>query len=520
MGALKAGITFKPVSVDDLKFKKDLENEVRVVPPKGFVRRTFTPWKFQAHDLVELRYKAELEGGSANWNDMGLGKTTSAIWHFTQLKCKKVLIITTKTGKTTYFETLPHIRPDMAMFNLKAGLEEIPTEDGVYLAHYNLFQYSRIKKNDPGARYKRREPNHLCQLLLAQEWDMVILDEAHRIKSREAQCTKNIRKLKSKYRHIMTGTGFINDPSEVWQLLNWLNPNKWESYWGFRNAYCNIINVGGFAKVKGIKPGLEDSFRNILRNVGVRHSKAEVFPDLPEKYYKEVVVDLNPTQARMYKQIVEVLEALDQGGTPLWTTNVLSQMARLRQISAATPRVVREYWDEESMKRMMEVELEEPSSKLDALMEILEDTDEPIVVFSEWRGVVKLALERFKKAGISYVHLRSEDSDEERAAKVQAFQSGRGQVFISTLKLGSESITVTRASTVVFLDRSWSPKDNKQAEDRLHRPGQKNAVEVIDIVARHTIDNRIKAVNKEKNGWFAEIFGKWLLEQITEGENE
>lgn len=497
------GMKFVAVSTADLKFKKEREDGLRVLPPKDFVPKPFEPWEFQARDLEKLIPM----DSSANWNDMGLGKTSTAIWLMTAKKCKKILIVTTKTGKSSYFRDLMHLRPDIKLFNLSAGLEEIPDEDGVYLAHYNLFQYARRKKGE--SIYARREPNLLCKLLQTIEWDMVILDEAHRIKSMDAQCTKNIKRVKAKYKHVMTGTGFINDPSEVYSLLQFLQPERYNAggYWGFRNAYCRIINVGGFNKVEGIRRGQEDNFRNMLKGFGVRHTKDEVFEDFPEKYYTQIPVELNDIQKKMYKDIVSNLEALDQAGVPIWTTNVLSEMARLRQISAATPHVVREYWDEKNERRALEVELREPSSKLDALMELLAETDEHIVVFSEWRDIVKLACRRFKDAGVSYIRLRTEDDDETRAAKVTAYQDGRAQVFISTLKLGSEAIDLFRSSTVVFLDRSWSPKDNKQAEDRLHRPGQKNAVQVIDIEAIGTIDNKIKETNRKKNGWFKEIFG-------------
>jgi SNF2 family DNA or RNA helicase len=461
-------------------------------PPK-----VFTPAPFQVEDLVTL---SKLEN-SANYSEMGCFKTTTGLWWADANTQGHILIVTTRTGKTTYFETVPHVMPaDYHFFNVTAtecpDLGSLP-EKSLVLAHYNCFTNR--------ARFK--------DALLGMHWDAVILDEAHRIKNRKGQWTKNIKKLKAGRRHIMTGTGFVNKPDEIWSLLNFLNPRLYSSYWRFRRTYCleKEIPQRNVSVVIGINPEKEAEFRKEVNSVGVRRLKREVLKDLPDFYETRIEVELNPTQRRMYNEIKKELEALDQRGELLTSVNVLSQLSRLRQICVATPEVVGEGYDARQDRYVQDIRLVEPSSKLDALDDIIDGTDSKLIVFSNFVDPLQLAGQRMQRSGTPYMHLRASDKDEERAAKVGRFQSeevckGGPQVFLSTIPLGGEAITLTAASTVVFLDRSWSPAANSQAISRAHRPGQKNAVQVVNIEARSTVDSYVELRLKEKQDWFRRIF--------------
>jgi SNF2 family DNA or RNA helicase len=149
----------------------------------------------------------------------------------------------------------------------------------------------------------------------------------------------------------------------------------------------------------------------------------------------------------------------------------------------------------------------EPSCKLDALMELLEDTEEPIVVYSQFKQMIKMAEVRLAKAKIPFVSLTGDTPNSERGPLVETFQSGKARVFLGTTKAGGVGITLHRASTVVFLDRSWSPADNLQAEDRLHRIGQKNAVQVIIIQSDAQVDQDVEKKLDLKWSWIRTILG-------------
>jgi hypothetical protein len=505
-------------------------------------KKVYEPAEFQIEDLDYLRTR----DWSANWSEMGCFKTTTLEWlleskfpkfvpnlfrtTFEPAPPPLVLIITTKAGKGTYYQTLPEVLPGWFIYNvttkgphLVLGEKEIPAplpkepkRPTIVLTHYQVFSIRKKKIEVEGKEFKIEPRDHWAVKMRGYEWDAIILDEAHRIKDRKAGWTKSIKQLDSaRLRHVMTGTGFINNPAEIWSLLNFLNPKLFSSYWHFRQTFCDeYIDDAGFKKILGVKKEMKDDFRNLVRTVGPRRTKTEVFPNLPHPIYTPQLVELNPTQRKMYDEIKETLRTLDQKGAPIDSPNVLAMLNRLRQICVATPDLIEDYFDEVEQRRIQKIRLIEPSSKLDALDEILdglewdEERKDQVVIFSNFRDPIELAKARFDKAGRTYIHMQEKDNDRIRYQKwAQEFPKKNHQIFICTLQLGSESITLTSATTAIFLDRSWSPLHNEQGVSRVWRPGQEQVANIIHINARGTVDKRILDTNMRKVGWFREIFG-------------
>jgi SNF2 family DNA or RNA helicase len=213
----------------------------------------------------------------------------------------------------------------------------------------------------------------------------------------------------------------------------------------------------------------------------------------------------------MYTEIKTVLATMDQQGSTLQSPNVLSQLNRLRQISVATPHVISHDFDAKQNRMVYNIDLVEPSAKLNEVMDILSELDDPaqkVVVFSNFKDPLKLLKVRLDKANIGYVHMEERHSESERyRIWHDLFRQPENQVFLSTLALGGESINLSCAQYLIFLDRSWSPKDMMQAVGRVYRPGQEHACEVIYINARRTVDTYVKKKIDDKAGWFNEIFG-------------
>ena len=135
------------------------------------------------------------------------------------------------------------------------------------------------------------------------------------------------------------------------------------------------------------------------------------------------------------------------------------------------------------------------------------ESSEPLVVFALSRQLLVLAAERLDKEGISYVTVWGNQSSWERQTAIDRFQGGgEVRVILCTLGAGSEAITLTAASTVCFLQRSWSMVTNRQAEDRVHRPGQSaSQVTYIDFVAPGTVDEDILVAIEAKEDLFQQI---------------
>ena len=468
---------------------------------------------------------------SANWSQMGCFKTSTALWLMQRKKIKNALIITSKVGKGAYFSDFYKCLPETwKLMNLNIHTvslrvndyeEQLDMEDVldtvrsgfhnkpiVLLAHYDVFttaaNNSSRKRNNGG-------PGILDKLRQIM-FDMILIDECHRMKNPNAQWTQNIKKMKAKNRHAMSGTAFVNNPAEIWSVLHFLDPTKWSSYWQFRGHFCDEYMDGrGYRVIRGIKPGRVNEFRDLRKRLGPRHTMAEVHKGITKPIDTAHEVELNTTQRRMFNDIKSTLQTMDQKGDTLTSPNVLSQLNRLRQITVATPDVKSRQFSQQQNRLVQEIKLIEPSSKLDVVMDILKELDEPeqkVVVFSNFRDPIDILKARLEKADIGFVHMQQHHGENERYRLwATEFRKPEKKVFLSTLALGGESINLTCAQYLIFLDRSWSPKDMLQAIGRVYRPGQQGAVEVIHINAKNTTDAYVlsRLVIKEK--WFNEIFG-------------
>lgn len=513
-----------PVEVEDIPrgktplFSASSEG-VHVTPAQEFF-----PTEWQLEDLDKLvDPPRELKTSSANWSQMRCYKTSTALWLAERLGCRNILIITSKTGKIPYQQAIPKTVPQYHVMNVDMGdpfFAPNPNIPMIYLAHYDVFalrldtsemsdaQKKKVRQMKPKQKKKYRKLSNTAQSILDIEWDMVILSEAHKIKNRTTSWTETIKKIRAKHKHVETGTGFVNRPDEAWSILNFLDKRAYRGYWKFRTEFClEEIDDKGFRKVVGNRPGKVKKFKETIYSFGVRRLFADVFDASELLPPVKVNVDLNDVQRKMYNDIRKEMEALDQAGELLFSPTVLSALTRLRQICVATPEVLDTYFDEERDRLIQKIGLKEPSSKIDALMNILEDTDTPSIVFSQFRDPIEMVKKRLDAAKINSIVLRQKDSEGIRLEKVELFQTGSIPVFLTTLGLGSESITLHAADKVIFLDRSWSPATNDQAIARAWNPDAVHPVAPIYIEARKTVDQLVEKRLKQKAGWFKEIFG-------------
>ena len=523
-----------------------------------------TPADWQAEDLQNYNHLIN----SANWSQMGCYKTSSALWmlekKLAHIENPRVLVVTTASGKGAYFRDIPRtIGQRWNIINYKSdgfyvilngeqikigkakGLAPVLEYPHIVVTHYHLFSRSNINKfweckecDGSGLSADFLEPCYICDgngkypkeptigdSLLSREWDMVMLDEAHRIKNPDTKWTENIKKVKTRYRHIITGSGFVNRPDEIWSLLDFIKAEELEEiggYWDFRNEFCEIDVFSSMNTIKGLKDHKVTEFRELRKKYGPRRTKPEVFPHLTEPIYEDMYVELNKIQREMYDQIKYELMLLDQKGEPLHSPNVLSQLQRMRQISVATPDVISDTYDEKQDRRVVKIRLIDPSSKLDALMDVIDglqwdDEDkQQIVVFSNFNDPLELLQKRLDKAGIKWLRLRVGDNDSQRYLKWGVeFPKKNHQVFLSTIKLGGESIDLTCADYVALLDLDWAPMNNEQAIERVWRPSgnfqfdsERAAPIVLRFFAEDTVDQKMLDMNEEKKDWFNLIFGE------------
>jgi SNF2 family DNA or RNA helicase len=363
-------------------------------------------------------------------------------------------------------------------------------------------------------------------------WLHVIADEVHKIKNRKSQVTQSFKNIRAVFNTDMSGTWADNRPDDGWSILNHLYPNRWSSYNSFVNYHIkwkhhnlDLCQAQGCAE-KGVWHrtaykeivGVHDA-EKIQREIEpfyVRRLKADVLASLPDKYYTRLGVDLHPQQRRAYDSMRREMLAWvgEHESEPLAAPIVIAQLMRLQQFAVAFGEMVavpkKVALDDGTTETQMvrALKLTEPSSKIDLCIDLVENNpDQPMVFFSKSKQVIKLLIARLNKEGYTVGELTGDVSQTARTQVVKDFQSGKIKLFAGTIAAGGVGITLTAASTVIFLDRDWSPSVNKQAEDRLHRIGQKNAVQVIDIIAKDTVDFARLQKIELKWSWLKQILG-------------
>lgn len=383
--------------------------------------------------------------------------------------------------------------------------------------------------------------------LIEIEWFHIIADEVHACQNRKSKQTLAIKKLKTAYKTGLSGTPAYDKPDDLWSILNWLYPKYWSSYWRYFDEHIKYIQQDGFRVVVGVNN--VEKLQQEMSGFYIRRRKQDVLVDLPEKYYTQIFVDLDPKQQRAYQQMKKNMLAWigEHENEPVVAPIIVSQLLRLQQFASCYGELehylVRKRTTEDAYMRLQEFEIlqkdpisrlknpiindgaafipkgslvpfeavkmrmSDPSTKIDAVMDIIGSTAEQIVVFSQFSQVIVLLAKRLEKAGIPCGSFIGPTPADERKAIIKNFQSGKLRVFAGTIAAGGIGITLTAASTVVFIDRTWSASLNIQAEDRCHRIGQKNAVQIIDIIARNTIDaKRIQRINLAW-GWIKRLIG-------------
>jgi len=442
-----------------------------------------------------------LANGGTLADDMGTGKCVQTIASLKEYDLYPALIVCPNAAKATWLNEFAKWSPDtkVQVIGGTAGQrrKQISTEADVYVINYESLRthsriagYGSITLSDVD-----KQPKELNEI----DWEAVIADEAHRCVDPKAKQTRALWGVSSgsPVRIALTGTPLVNSPDDLWAILHFECPDEWPSKSKFIDRYClKEYNSWGGMSVIGLNPATRQEFYDLITPRFLRRTKALVNPWLPEKVYERLDIEMSPKQRKAYDGYRnDSLAVLDSGVSI--ATDPLSILTRLTQLASATVDVTEQG-----------VRLCAPSSKVDALVDLLQDMpqSEPLVVFAQSRQLLVLAHERLEKEGISHGMVWGEQGGYERQGYIDSFQSGEIRVILCTLGAGSEAITLTAASTVCFLQRSWSMVTNRQAEDRVHRIGQGAAsVTIIDMVAPGTVDENILAAIEAKGDMMEEI---------------
>ena len=303
---------------------------------------------------------------------------------------------------------------------------------------------------------------------------MCAADEMHKMKNPTAQQTKGFLKCLPYCRIGMTGTPLMNSPMDLYVILKWLGYES-HAFYSFKQHYCVMGGYGGY-EIVGYKN--LDQLTAQVREIMLRRLKSEVL-DLPEKIYVDDIVEMEGKQAVMYKEVEAGLKA-DYINGDIDLTNPLSALIRLRQ-TTGYPGILSETITE--------------SAKLDRMEEIVENcisNDEKVIIFSNWTQMTDAICNKLKSSRHKVGVITGETPDSSRQEIVDVFQNSSDlSVLVGTIGAMGTGLTLTAATTVIFLDEPWNKALFDQAVDRAHRIGQKNNITIYSIMCKDTIDERI-----------------------------
>ena len=298
----------------------------------------------------------------------------------------------------------------------------------------------------------------------------------HRCKDPTSQQGKALLKLQAETMISMTGTPLMNNPLDLYIHLKWLRYEK-HPFYSFKRHYCIFGGFGGY-QVVGYR--YLDQLKAQFEEIMIRRLKKDVL-DLPEKIYTTEYVEMSPKQIKIYNSVYnEIAEDLDKIEN---SVNPLAQLIRLRQATGYTG--------------ILSSTIQE-SAKLDRLEELLDEivsNGGKALIFSNWTAMTNPTFERLRKFNPAIITGETKD----RVAEQDKFMNDSScKIIIGTIGAMGTGLTLTAGSTVIFLDEPWNRATREQAEDRVHRIGTKENVNIIFLITKNTIDERIHQIVEDK----------------------
>ena len=310
---------------------------------------------------------------------------------------------------------------------------------------------------------------------------MIIVDEVHKCKDSSSLQGRALLALDCDYKVALTGTPVMNQPIDIYTTLNWLGFEE-HSAFAFKKHYCIM---GGFGQHQIVGYKNLPELQSILDKCMLRRLKSDVL-DLPEKIYINDYVEMTKDQIKLYDEVRNnLIENIDKIKL---SPNPLVQLIRLRQVTG-NPNIL-----SSSISS---------NPKFDRMCEIIEDVVESggkAIVFSNWTDVIEPAFDKVKSMKYSAGNVTKkynpamytgQNKDVRELEKDRFMNDPECKVLFGTMGAMGTGLTLTAANTVIFLDEPWNRALKDQCEDRVHRIGTKESPNIITIMCKGTIDERI-----------------------------
>lgn len=331
----------------------------------------------------------------------------------------------------------------------------------------------------------------------SMNFELIAIDEAQNIKNASAQMTKVVKELQASIKIALTGTPLENSTLELWSIFDFIMPGYLADLLQFQRKY-NVKDVTE-QDLENLKT-LNEQIKPFI----LRRRKKDVVKELPPKIENNISIDLNKEQKKLYvaqleKTQKEMEEIIATEGFQKGSFKILQLLTKLRQL-CIDPRIIYEDYNGGSAK------IENLVSMVKGIIE----NGHKILLFTSFKTALDIVNKEFTNNNISTYVIDGSVPSKKRMELVDKFNKDDTNVFLITLKAGGTGLNLTSADVVIHLDLWWNPQVENQATDRAHRIGQTKTVEVIKLICKGTIEERILELQNKK---------KILSDKLIEGED-
>lgn len=451
---------------------------------------------YQQEGFQWLAQLAHWGVGACLADDMGLGKTLQAL-AIILLRAPEgpTLVVSPTSVGANWVSEAQRFAPTLNVMQLGSGDRQAMVDQ---LSKFDLLvcSYGLLQQPDVAA------------LLAEVDWQTIVLDEAQAIKNSATKRSQAAMKLKGDFKVVTTGTPIENHLGELWNLFRFINPGLLGSLDKFNERFATPIE-----RYHDKQARLR--LKKLIQPFMLRRTKSQVLDELPSRTEITLHVELSTEEKALY-------EALRRDAIAKLTTTdakagakhlqVLAEITRLRRMCCNPKLVVPEM-------------APTTSAKLQLFGEVLEEllsNRHKALVFSQFVDHLTIIRQYLDQQKIAYQYLDGSTPAKQRQQRVDAFQSGEGNVFLISLKAGGTGLNLTAADYVIHMDPWWNPAVEDQASDRAHRIGQTRPVTIYRLVTKDTIEEKIVELHNKKRDLAdsllegADISGKLSTEALLQ----
>jgi SNF2 family DNA or RNA helicase len=457
------------------KYEKKLEKELQKIQEETYVpierdcyNKGLKDYQKKSIDFF-IKAKQCIIG-----HDRGLGKTLIALSCIKAIKAKKTLVIVQSYIKYSFGEeiekwtNLSYSIIDGTPKEREQGYRDFfDNNRDILILNYEQVRVNKVKDKETG---KIKETIiKIDNSIKDFKWDLIVCDEAHRLKSRDSQVSEGVNYLKSKHHLFMTGTPITKSETEIWRLLNIFDSRRFKSFWNFAKYYCSVDrNMYGIVIGMLRKP---DEYKRLINRYMFRLLKEDVAKHLPEKIVKIIPVKMGKIQKSAYDLAKE--EYLMPNPDADIIESDVERFIRLCQV-CQNPAIL----DGKNV-----------SCVTDGCLDLLEDISERVIVASTYIRMSELLTQeiekKFKNRNVYLINGTVKIKN--RQDILNKFKKDETGILVVTIKALAEGVNLDCCDTIINLDYDWNCGTNDQFSDRIHRMTSKVTKYYYHFVIKNTV---------------------------------